>query len=81
MKTNRTVLGILAALLVVGIIFVLVNCAGSEVDSSIDSGKVVHKSGNKITVLEDDGERDTHRVSKSVYLKCSVGERWPNCKR
>ncbi len=34
-----------------------------------------------ITVKEDSGKKDAGRVSKSTYRKCTVGERWPACKK
>jgi uncharacterized lipoprotein NlpE involved in copper resistance len=52
-----------------------------EVDANIDTGVVQSRSRKSVTVLEDDGELDTHRVSKSTSRKCTVGKRWPDCKR
>lgn len=34
-----------------------------------------------ITTREDSGKRDAGRVSRSVYERCQIGERWPDCKR
>lgn len=74
-----------AALAAVMIVVSLAACGDGEAveatDVSIDTGVVVSKSRKSVTVLEDDGEKDTHRVSKSVSRRCSVGERWPDCKR
>lgn len=59
----------------------LVGCASSEKDADIDTGVVVKSYGKTVTVLEDDGETDKHRVTRTTARKCSVGERWPDCKR
>lgn len=60
----------------------LVGCASTESeDAGIDTGVVISKTRKSVTVLEDDGEKDKHRVSKSVARRCSVGERWPDCKK
>ena len=50
-------------------------------DRDIDSGVVYSSRGKYVKVREDDGENDTHKVSKSVARKCTVGKRWPDCKR
>jgi hypothetical protein len=51
-----------------------------DVDNGVDTGVVISRARKSVTVMEDDGEKDTHRVSKSVSRQCSVGERWPECK-
>jgi hypothetical protein len=69
--------------LVLCVIVILTGCgnSGSEHDNGIDTGVVTKSSRKSVTVLEDDGETDKHRVSRSIARKCSVGKRWPDCKR
>lgn len=52
-----------------------------DVDRDIDSGIVIKTDRKHVTVLEDDNEKDIHTVSKLVARKCSVGKRWPDCKK
>lgn len=59
----------------------MVGCGSTEEDSGVDTGVVISRARKSVTVLEDDGETDRHRVSKSISRRCSVGERWPDCKR
>lgn len=64
----------------------LAACGESDIDADIDTGVVtkvqyVKKGSYRITVLEDDGEDDAHKVSAIVAANCSVGKRWPDCKR
>lgn len=47
-------------------------------DLDIDSGVVIKRTHKRVTVLEDDGEKDSHRLRGK---KCQVGSRWPDCKR
>ncbi len=79
--TKKTGAIIVVVLLVIVVIVSLASCNGgssSETHShGIDSGVVVKSSKGKITVREDDGEYDTHRATK----KCTVGKRWPDCKK
>ena len=35
----------------------------------------------EVTVREDGGKRDTGSVSAKVYESCTVGKRWPDCKK
>lgn len=44
-------------------------------------GKSVRRYHYTVTVKEDGGKRDTGRVSRDVYDRCQVGDRWPECKR
>jgi hypothetical protein len=63
--------------------FALAACNNDDDETNhdgVDTGVVVDRSRKSVTILEDDGERDSHRVSKSTSRKCSVGERWPACK-
>jgi len=61
----------------------LVACGDSNQseDLDIDTGVVTYSHRKTVKVLEDDGETDSHRVSRSIARKCSVGERWPDCKK
>ncbi len=58
-----------------------------EYDANIDTGVVTEvkyetKSKKyKIKVWEDDAEWDSYKVSGTVARKCTVGKRWPDCKR
>jgi hypothetical protein len=58
-----------------------------EYDVNIDTGHVtevkyeVKSKKYKVTVLEDDAEYDSYKVSSYVARKCTVGKRWPDCKR
>jgi hypothetical protein len=54
---------------------------GEPEDAGVDTGVVYSSSGKYVKVHEDDGENDTHKVKASIRLRCSVGERWPDCKR
>ncbi len=59
----------------------LVACGSDESqDLEIDTGVVTYSHKKTVKVREDDGEMDSHRVSKSTVRRCSVGERWPDCK-
>lgn len=57
----------------------LVACGEDEPDDNIDSGVVIERARRTVVVLEDDGEKDKHRIRKRS-IKCQVGERWPECK-
>lgn len=60
----------------------LAACGSSEhEDLDIDSGVVYSSHGKVVKVHEDDGENDSHKVPRKIVSRCSVGERWPDCKR
>lgn len=67
----------LAGLMAIGS---LVACTDPEDDNGIDTGVVIERSRGKVVVLEDDGEKDKHKISKTS-TKCQIGSRWPDCKR
>lgn len=59
----------------------LAGCTESEPeDKGVDTGVVIKSSSRTVVVLEDDGETDKHRVSRQIRKRCSVGERWPDCR-
>jgi hypothetical protein len=58
----------------------LAACGSEHEDADIDSGVVTYSHRKTVKVFEDDGETDSHRVSRSTARRCSVGERWPDCK-
>lgn len=58
----------------------LVACSSEVGDQDIDTGVVTYSHRKTVKVLEDDGEMDSHRVSRGTARKCSVGTRWPDCK-
>lgn len=71
-----------AALAAMMMLVSMAACGGSEeVDNGVDTGVVISRSKRSVTIMEDDGEKDKHSVSKSVSRRCSVGKRWPDCKR
>lgn len=72
-----------AALTAIMMIGSLAACGGNSesVDRDIDTGVVTYSFRKTVKVREDDGEMDSHRVSRSTARRCSVGERWPDCKR
>lgn len=61
----------------------LVGCAKGESkeDADIDTGVVTYSRKKTVKVLEDDGETDSYRVNRGIVNMCSVGERWPDCKK
>jgi len=50
-------------------------------DANIDSGQVISNNGKKIKVYEDDHEYDSYKVNKKIAKKCTIGKRWPDCKK
>lgn len=91
--SRRVLAALLAAVVAVG---TLAGCR-AEPSSSGASGVVADRDTGKvwvshpkpgrwerryeITVREDGGKRDTGTVSRKVYERCQVGDRWPDCKK
>lgn len=79
---KKTTVSIVASLMLASALVGCGNTTPAEPeDKGVDTGVVVSRARKSVTVLEDDGEKDTHRVTKSVSRRCSVGERWPDCKK
>lgn len=85
-RLSRSCFGVIGAVFLVG---ALAGCP-AEPSSSGASGTVVHRESHEyrnrpgryyeVTVKERGGHRDTGRVSKQVYSRCTVGKSWPACK-
>lgn len=68
-------------IMLLGSMFMTACGSSSEEDLDIDSGVVYYSHRKTVKVHEDDGENDSHRVSRTIVRRCSVGERWPDCKK
>jgi len=79
MKSAKFVAVAVAAVLSFGSMVACGSGNSEPVDANIDTGVVIDKSSKRVTILEDDGERDTHKFRNSK--KCLVGQRWPDCKK
>ncbi len=78
-KNSKAVWTIAVIAAVAVLCLVLSACGSSNHDANIDTGVVIDKSSKRVTILEDDGERDVHNFRNSK--KCLVGQRWPDCKK
>lgn len=75
---KRSIAGFIAVIIILAFLTtLLVGCSDTD---GVDSGVVYSSRGKYVKVDEDDGERDTHKVRRSVVRKCPVGARWPDCK-